>query len=1564
MRRSLFRPFLVLCLLCCLPVLSLALPPSVEMPDGYIFQEGIAVPLAPLAELLKIKVTRQGDACTATQGDHTFTFTLNEIKAVADGRPVKLLFPPFAGGETVFVPLGAFLRAFEGQTVGHSAAGDFLWFYFDTVELRLTLPTMRVSGSVAGYRETADQLYAMNLADGALTRLTYTPSPCTLPQFSASGQRWIYLRNAGGAYGNICKREQGDPNGVRVIPPDYFDLPPSAVSAALAPDGETIWYAMQPSERRPTPGKYVPAELHRADFAPDRRDEDDEPKIAEGSAPAVSGDGTWLAYVSPVNNPSGGVIVLRSLANGRERTLGPGRAPQFDPRRRTLLFLREYGTAERPQPQFVTCQVAENGETAIHEPGADDRQAAEDGARFLRDGRVLFSRRNDGRPLGLFVMNADRTGLRQLTTGADTYPVEVAGGVICFLRGNRVYRMAPDGTAVAALPAVPLQVHGLTAPPDGDCLILQAAPMPDGQAEQRTVSLGDSGDFADIFKEHPAEIAVYRFTYSRKWRRELDAEEHETALRALIAQYADDATAREAMRDARLLLAEVLTEDRQWEKAVAAYREIIVLYPNEQGLMLAAQAHIDEICVGHPALMTAEEREALGKKLTAQLNAQLQAKQWHEASETVSKLGEFYRADNRLLDALALYNRYIDLLLGSFKPADPATQDDGDPRNYYLAAALQADDALTLALLRAFLAANPALPAAQAGHLAQWRTALHYLPDARYQQKPSPVWVPEPGDAQKAQAYLAQTVFPALQRQLDWWQTTGKKVPRAAMPDNVPAFLAAWQQVKEQGANQAAPAACTHAFPPLPALPAEWSAPEEARRIAAVVDAMARSLPAKMDATTIRILTHIANSPLPIPAPERFLDPLVALSRAADVPLTVIAARGLGKIAGPRSNEALTALLAYPAQEVRLTAIKALGEHKDPTLLPVLLPLAEDANATIRATAAEALGKIGTEAATAILITLTGDPVFTVSRQALTALGRSKDPAALAYLQQQLPTVKPGEYSALYTGLAFNPDSKACDLVLQALNDPEVINKLQVLPVLNAFIATWPQQSNDAIIAVLQHQTGFYQERALDALRRFDDPRLPPVLMEIYDKRHDTVRVKAGLALQRTGAPAVPLIFEAMVKCDPWRVEYYAELLHGIGQPAMNYLLAAANDPDPLRRKRAMSAFAFMQDPCALPVLRRALRDLSVEVRMNAAYALNALHDEQSVDLLIAGLQDQDARVRGNCAYALRQLKAEKAVDALVAALNDDGNRSARINIVLALGELSAPKAADALRARLQTDRSDLFPNLARAAALHGGARTEALLLTCLKDDPDGGRRSSAALALAAMPTQAVVDGLQAALDDEGLTVRVDAIGALGALAATKATPPLQIDRARIVKAILAVLPQLPGCQDPRPQKVMQACLACCTPQELDDICARIFATFRDRNDKSRAADMLYYIGAPALNTVLPHLGQNFHMSWLVTAVGAELQDPRLLDACMQELGSQRSDQKAEILQIIVNQRAMRAVPAILYAMDTTRISFFNEKCGDALRTLTGMDFGNTSELWWEWLLLDYLPAHGNTLGA
>lgn len=158
-----------------------------------------------------------------------------------------------------------------------------------------------------------------------------------------------------------------------------------------------------------------------------------------------------------------------------------------------------------------------------------------------------------------------------------------------------------------------------------------------------------------------------------------------------------------------------------------------------------------------------------------------------------------------------------------------------------------------------------------------------------------------------------------------------------------------------------------------------------------------------------------------------------------------------------------------------------------------------------------------------------------------------------------------------------------------------------------------------------------------------------------------------------------------LISGDDTRAEAAAVRLPALGEPALQALRPLLRDPDQDVRWWAVRALAgFEHQDAVIFNLLAALQDPSTDVRQAALMSLCHHPDVQALDALLRALSDPDpmtARLASNALILL----GSPATPGLLEILKTDLS-SARLEAVRALSEIKDPRAIPGLMKALETD--------------------------------------------------------------------------------------------------------------------------------------------------------------------------------------------------------------------------------------------------------------------------------------
>jgi len=256
---------------------------------------------------------------------------------------------------------------------------------------------------------------------------------------------------------------------------------------------------------------------------------------------------------------------------------------------------------------------------------------------------------------------------------------------------------------------------------------------------------------------------------------------------------------------------------------------------------------------------------------------------------------------------------------------------------------------------------------------------------------------------------------------------------------------------------------------------------------------------------------------------------------------------------------------------------------------------------------------------------------------------------------------------------------------------------------------------------------------------------------------------------------AVPPLLDTLENDDSARARAVAAWSLGrIGdRRAAEPVVAALGDAAKEVRRSAARALGDLGDRRAVEPVAAALGDAVKEVRWWAAHALGALGDPRAVPALVAALKDTEADVRREAVNALGEIGDPRAVPALVESLEKDSEELVRCTAAGALGKIGDPQALPALLTALNGEDRPLRPSAARALGRIGDPRVVDPLAECLKNR-SWGVSWLVAEALGEIGDPRAVPALVTALADRGdIGLRMATVRALGRIDDPRVLPVL-----------------------------------------------------------------------------------------------------------------------------------------------------------------------------------------------
>jgi len=259
-----------------------------------------------------------------------------------------------------------------------------------------------------------------------------------------------------------------------------------------------------------------------------------------------------------------------------------------------------------------------------------------------------------------------------------------------------------------------------------------------------------------------------------------------------------------------------------------------------------------------------------------------------------------------------------------------------------------------------------------------------------------------------------------------------------------------------------------------------------------------------------------------------------------------------------------------------------------------------------------------------------------------------------------------------------------------------------------------------------------------------------------------------------------------------------------IGDPAVEPLIAALNREEGFTSARTCRALARIGTPSAVVAVFAAMHSQNVQVRGEAALALQDIKSEKATQLLIEVLSKEPVwRVRMFAARSLGETGSDKAADALLKALADP-SEYVRGEAAAALGRLKSARSVEPLL-HASRDENGFVRQRATEALVMIGDPAVAAIGRMLRD-ADAYARWTLTLMLGKMASEQAVPVLLEALIDADWMVRNEAAVALALVRSDKSAEPLRAllghENLEVRKAAAWVLKEI---ESPRSGPYLQA---------------------------------------------------------------------------------------------------------------------------------------------------------------
>lgn len=244
----------------------------------------------------------------------------------------------------------------------------------------------------------------------------------------------------------------------------------------------------------------------------------------------------------------------------------------------------------------------------------------------------------------------------------------------------------------------------------------------------------------------------------------------------------------------------------------------------------------------------------------------------------------------------------------------------------------------------------------------------------------------------------------------------------------------------------------------------------------------------------------------------------------------------------------------------------------------------------------------------------------------------------------------------------------------------------------------------------------------INALSSATDPSAIVVLSDAARQSDPTLRMAALKGLGRLGNPnAKPLLRMALAKAPIFERVTAAQALLLLGDNSGVELLHATLNDHSDGNARAMAAVAlgYAHDSAAVPMLRQALTDQNIDVRIGAAAALTHYGDSGGVAYLRGAIRDPDQVTRRHAAQLFDDIDFDSGHPILVEALSSPDS-DVQLAAIKTLGTAGGDREVELLGGLLRANkdpitRADIAWSLGRIGSPNG---IEMLLAMVQENDP------------------------------------------------------------------------------------------------------------------------------------------------------------------------------------------------------------------------------------------------------
>ncbi|MBI5178486.1 MAG: HEAT repeat domain-containing protein [Nitrospinae bacterium] len=469
---------------------------------------------------------------------------------------------------------------------------------------------------------------------------------------------------------------------------------------------------------------------------------------------------------------------------------------------------------------------------------------------------------------------------------------------------------------------------------------------------------------------------------------------------------------------------------------------------------------------------------------------------------------------------------------------------------------------------------------------------------------------------------------------------------------------------------------------------------------------------------------------------------------AHDFPTRRLSAEMLGHLGDPAGIKPLLQLLGDDYWQVRNTVVDSLIKIRDNTSIAHLVDCLRDEDPGVRNSAMSVLNELGEDVAAPLASLLRGDPSEDVRIFSANTLGRLRRREAVPGLVEGLADTDENVRYACAEGLgrlgyaeAVTPlieamkreetwsmfpyiaalglvgDERACPALIEMLDDPilcfPAVTALGQVGDVSALypVATLlrnrpePDVARAALVCLAQverktaymskvERQGFFHARAVEELKKFDDPWLISLLIEMA-LGGDANEVKPALSLLRLVKGHVPVEQLFPLMADETLEEDVRDIIMRQGAAAVPAVIAALGKGAGGRDNQLIRILGFVGSSAEVLALTPLLESDSPETVCDTLKALGMMNAADCFGRMTELLASPDADIRNAAVGGIALLQKKGEMLQKVIGLVNSGDDLVRRGGYRILGFLSSVEALEILIAGLADESAN-----ARAAAV------------------------------------------------------------------------------------------------------------------------------------------------------------------------------------------------------------------------------------------------------------------------